>query len=317
MKKLNVIFMGTPDFAVGAFRAIAEQHNIIATYTQPPRPKGRGQQVQKTPIHLVAEEMGIPVYTPKGFRKHPEEVEKFAALNADIAVVAAYGLILPKAILDAPAMGCVNIHASLLPRWRGADPIRRAILAGDEETGVTIMQMDEGLDTGDMLLVQPVEIEKEITGGELHDKLAKVGAQLIREYLEYYNETDAVAQPSEGDTYAEKIDKCELKIDWSKTAEEIHNQVRAFAPTPNAYFEYEDDRIKILKGYDLNQQARKDDETLEAPGTIIGCDKEGLDVVCGDGWIYRITEIKRSGKCACKIGDFLCGCPIGKSEVLG
>ena len=239
MSRLRLAFMGTPDFAASSLRALIDAgHEVACVYSQPPRPAGRGHQVQRSPVHVLAEERGIPVRTPKSLRNAEAQAE-FAALDLDCAVVAAYGLILPQPILDAPRMGCLNIHASLLPRWRGAAPIQRAILAGDAETGVTIMQMDAGLDTGAMLLKGTVPITAETTAGSLHDALAELGAGLIVQALDGLAEGRLTAepQPSEGVTYAAKLSRDDGRLDWSQPADFIERQVRALNPWPGVWFD--------------------------------------------------------------------------------
>lgn len=240
--------MGTPDFAVPALRAlVAAGHEVVAAYTQPPRPGGRrGKELTPTPVHKAAEELGIAVRHPASLKGAGEQAE-FAALTADVAIVAAYGLILPQAVLDAPRLGCLNVHASLLPRWRGAAPIQRAILAGDEETGVTIMQMEAGLDTGPMLAAVKTPVDGKTTG-ELTAELAELGANLMGEVLADLPGHAAVVQPEDGVTYARKIDKAETRIDWHESADQIERQVRAFAPAPGAWFEFEGERCKVLSG---------------------------------------------------------------------
>jgi methionyl-tRNA formyltransferase len=282
--------MGTPDFSVPALRRLIDSgHDVVAVYSQPPRPKGRGQQVQPSPVHLAAEEAGIPVRTPKNF-KDQKDVAEFAALNADVAVVVAYGLILPKSILSAPRYGCLNIHASLLPRWRGAAPIHRAVLAGDEETGVTIMQMDEGLDTGAMILTRTLPITKATTSAMLHDGLSALGAEMISDVLDMLNTSGTLAatpQPEDGVTYASKLDKEEGKIDWRESAAAIDRRVRAFTPWPGTWTHVGDGtRLKVL-GTKLSEQRK-----IAAAGTILD---KGL-VACGDGSVLALTLVQPEGK---------------------
>ena len=243
---MRIIFMGSPEFAVPALNALVEAgHEVVAVYCQPPRPAGRGKADRKTAVHERAEQLGLEVRTPRTLRDADEQA-KFAALDADLAVVAAYGLILPKPILDAPKMGCVNIHASLLPRWRGAAPIQRAILAGDTVSGVTIMQMDVGLDTGPMLLTRKL-ISNRKNAGQVTEEMARVGANALIEWLSDPTGYRPQPQPEEGATYAPKIDKAEARIDWTRPATEIERQVRAFAPAPGAWFEANGERIKLLE----------------------------------------------------------------------
>lgn len=290
---MRIIFMGSPEFSVGALKALhAAGHEIVAVYSQPPRPKGRGQGIEKTAVHAAAEEMGFPVFTPASL-KPEEEVERFRSFNADVAVVAAYGLILRKNILEAPRLGCINNHASLLPRWRGAAPIQRAIEAGDAETGITTMQMDIGLDTGPMLLMETTAITADDTAQTLHDRLAEIGAKLIVKTLE--NIPAPQVQPEEGVTYAHKLTKEESHIDWSKPAVEIERKLRAMTPWPGLSFEYKGERFRVHKAALVNAQG----ET----GTII---QAPLVIACGDGAL-AITEIQRAGKNRQHIDEFCRG----------
>jgi len=298
---MRIVFMGSPDFAVPALNALVEAgHEIAAVYCQPPRPAGRGKADRKTAVHERAEALGLEVRTPRTLRDADEQA-KFAALGADIAVVAAYGLILPKPILDAPKAGCVNIHASLLPRWRGAAPIHRAILAGDKVTGVTIMRMDVGLDTGPMLLKRDVPIDRN-TAGQLTEELANLGASALLDWLD--RPTPPEAQPEDGATYAAKVDKAEARIDWSKPAVEIERQVRAFAPVPGAWFEVNGERIKILEA--------EVDGNSEKPGEVLDDD---LTIACGDHSI-RPLRVQRAGRGAMTPGELLRGFAIPKGTIL-
>ena len=293
--------MGSPGFAVPSLNALVEAgHEVIGAYCQPPRPAGRGKADRKTAVHERAEALGIPVRTPKTLRNE-EEQAKFTALDADVAIVAAYGLILPKPILEAPRGGCINVHASLLPRWRGAAPIQRAILAGDEVTGVTIMQMEEGLDTGPMLLSVPTTIDLK-NGGELTDELAKLGAVALARWLD--TPTAPKAQPEVGVTYAKKIDKAEARIDWAVGAEQIWRQIRAFNPSPGAWFETKGERIKILAGQ------------LEPPSGTPGrvLDDELL-VGCG-AYSLRPIRVQRAGKGIMSGKELLRGFPIPEGTQL-
>lgn len=297
---LRLIFMGTPDFAVPTLKALlAAGHDIAAVYTQPPRPAGRGHKLQPSPVHRVADASGIPVRTPRSLRKAEAQAE-FAALEADAAVVVAYGLILPLAILEAPRLGCFNVHASLLPRWRGAAPIQRAIMAGDRETGITVMQMDEGLDTGGMLLRQTVPVGPETTAGSLHDELAALGGPLVVETLAEVaaGRLAATPQPDTGVTYAEKIDKAEARIDWSRPAEELDCHIRGLSPFPGAWFEYEGARVKVLLSTPADGQGE--------PGTVLD---DALTVACGKGAI-RLLRLQRAGKAAMDVDAFQRGRPI-------
>ena len=303
---LRLAFMGTPDFAVPALAALIEAgHGIARVYSQPPRPAGRGQRERPSPVAAFAEARGIEVATPKSLRT-AEARSAFAALGLDAAVVAAYGLILPKAILDAPRLGCFNIHASLLPRWRGAAPIQRAILAGDAETGVTIMKMDEGLDTGAMLAAETVPIGPTTNTGALHDVLAALGARLIVAALGEVEAGRAVArpQPAEGVTYAAKIDKGEAQIDWSCPAVELERRVRAFAPVPGVWFARGEDRIRIL--------AATVEPGQGAPGTVLD---DRLLIACGAGALRPVTVQKAGGK-PMDLDAFLRGHALPKGAVL-
>lgn len=274
MKKLRIIFMGTPDFAVSALEAIHKSgHEIIAVYSQPPRPKGRGQQVTPSPVQAYAEKNNLKVFHPTSL-KFAEEQQKFSALDADIAVVAAYGLLLPKAILDAPKHGCINIHGSLLPRWRGASPIQQSILKGDEETGITLMQMDVGLDTGPMIAKRSMKIELHTTAQSLHDDLSVLGAGMIVQALDRLASEGKLESEKQDDsktTYAPLLKKEDGKINWQQSAEEIHRQIRALNPWPGAFASYNNKRIKILEA-DLT-------DGKGAPGEING---DGI-VTCGTG----------------------------------
>ena len=278
---MRVIFMGTPDFSVPALRAIAARHDVAAVYSQPPRAAGRGQKPRPSPVHRAAETLGIPVRTPERL-KSPEEQAAFAALGADVAVVVAYGLILPQPVLDAPRLGCLNIHASLLPRWRGAAPIHRAIMAGDAETGVAIMQMQAGLDTGPVLAEARTPIGPEDTTADLHDRLAEMGAALVGDVLDRLP-LPAAPQPSEGVTYAQKIDKAEARIDWALPAPQVDRQIRGLSPFPGAWCMLGGERIKLLRSR-LAAGAG-------APGTVL----QGFTIACGTGAV-EVLEAQREGK---------------------
>ncbi|MTJ81529.1 MAG: methionyl-tRNA formyltransferase [Telmatospirillum sp.] len=293
--------MGTPDFSVPIVRALAAAgHDIVAVYSQPPRPAGRGQQPRLSPVHAFADTNGIPVRTPRSLRDPASQAE-FRDLGADVAVVAAYGLILPRPILEAPRFGCINVHASLLPRWRGAAPIQRAIEAGDDKSGVTIMQMEEGLDTGPMLLRAEVPIGPDTDASVLHDALSAEGARLIVEALEKLPAGTLVEtpQPSEGVTYAAKLARDEGRLDWRRPARDLERAVRAFTPWPGAWFEYGGERFKVLVAERTAGQAA-------VPGTLV----DGhLTVACG-GDALRILRLQRPGKSAMDAGAFLRGCPM-------
>jgi methionyl-tRNA formyltransferase len=299
---MRIVFMGSPDFAVPSLDALVEAgHELICAYTQPPRPAGRGKEEQKTAVHKRAEELGIDVRCSRTLRDADEQA-RFAALDADIAVVAAYGLILPRAVLDAPKAGCINVHASLLPRWRGAAPIQRAILAGDEVTGVTLMTMEEGLDTGPMLLKRETPVGRK-DAGELTAELALLGAQALVEWLD--NPTPPVAQPDEGVTYASKIDKAEARIDWSKSANEIERQVRAFAPAPGAWFEVNGERVKVL-------EAEAGADASGRPGQVLD---DCLSIACGSGYV-RPLKVQRAGRGIMTPGELLRGFAIPRGTIL-
>jgi methionyl-tRNA formyltransferase len=302
---MRIIFMGTPEFAVPALVALADAgHQVIAAYTQPPRPGGRrGKELTPSPVQREAEARGIEVRYPVSL-KGAEEQAEFAALRADIAVVAAYGLILPQAVLDAPAHGCLNLHGSLLPRWRGAAPIQRAILAGDTETGVGIMRMERGLDTGPVLLEGRTPVGGK-TAGELTTELAQMGARLIVEVLADLPAYAEVPQPEDGVTYASKIDKAEARLDFTPNAEQVERQVRAFAPVPGAFFELEGERYKVLTAEIAAGKGK--------PGTTLD---DRLTIACGDGAIRPIV-VQRAGKPAMESDALLRGKPIAPGTVLG
>ncbi len=293
---MKVVFMGTPDFAVPALERLIKEHDVVCVYTREPKLSGRGNKLNKTPVHLVAEANGIEVRTPKTLRNIDEQ-QKFAALNADVAVVAAYGLILPLPVLEAYSFGCLNLHASLLPRWRGAAPIQRAVEAGDAKSGVTVMQVAEGLDTGDMLLKGEVEITSTTTGGELHDKLALVGADLISAVLSDIKSFTPQPQPQDGACYAAKIDKSECKLDFNQKAEVLCRKIRAFNPYPAMFFEYGGERFKVLEAHKAEKYA--------PAGTIIE-ENNSLLIACADGAL-NITQIQRQGKKLMSIGELLRG----------
>lgn len=303
---LRVAFMGTPDFSVPALSEIVGAgHDVVAVYSQPPRPAGRGMAPQKSPVHRFAEEAGLKVFTPKSLRR-AAAIAEFAALKTDVAVVVAYGLILPKAILDLPRLGCLNLHGSLLPRWRGAAPIQRAIMAGDKETGVMVMKMDEGLDTGPVALSSRILIGPDATAGEIHDHLSLTGAQLLIQALALLeNGTLAFTpQPEDGVTYAAKISKDETRIDWTKPGSEIHDRIRALSPYPGAWFEAllggKPERVKVLRSVLVPGKGE--------PGLIL----DGhLTVACGSQAV-RLTKVQRAGRRAVGGEEFLRGFPLAK-----
>jgi len=298
---MRIVFMGSPDFAVPSLDVLVEAgHDVVAAYSQPPRPAGRGKEERKTAVHERAEEFGIEVRTPKSLRNEDEQA-RFRELDADLTIVAAYGLILPKPILDAPKRGCINVHASLLPRWRGAAPIQRAILAGDEISGVTIMQMDEGLDTGPMLHRLTVDIHHK-NAGEVTEELAKLGAQALIDWLDH--PTPPEAQPIAGATYAPKIDKAEARIDWSAPAEEIERQVRAFDPLPGAWFEAKGERIKLLAARVLEGDG--------SPGEVLD---DRLTIAAASGSIHPI-KVQRAGRAQMSAEELLRGFDIPEGTIL-
>lgn len=278
---MKIIFMGTPEFSVPVLDALQEAHEILAVYCQPPRPAGRGKADRPSPVQARAKALGLPVRHPVSLRSK-EAIRDFAALGADVAVVVAYGLILPQAVLDTPRFGCLNIHASLLPRWRGAAPIHRAIMAGDRETGVCIMQMEAGLDTGPVLLREAVAIGAEETTADLHDRLSALGARLIVEALARLP-LPAVPQPAEGVTYAAKIDKAEARVDWTRPAAEVDRLIRGLSPFPGAWTTVGGERVKLLRSRMAEGKGR--------PGQVLG----GFIVACGEGAV-EITEAQREGK---------------------
>lgn len=291
---VKIIFMGTPTFAVPALLALVEAgHEVVAAYTQPPRPAGRGKQLMPSPVQREAERLGIEVRSPRTLRDLEAQAE-FAALEADLAVVAAYGLILPQPVLDAPRHGCINIHASLLPRWRGAAPVHRAILAGDPVTGVTIMRMEAGLDTGPMLATARTPVDDK-TSGELTAELAELGARLLIEVIAHLPGHSPTPQPDLGVTYAAKIDKAETRIDFTRAAEQIERQVRAFAPAPGAWFELDGERYRILAAKVVAREG--------ATGTTLD---DQLTIACGHGALQP-TLIQRAGRPAMSVKELLRG----------
>ena len=295
---MKIIFMGTPDFAVPSLDLlVANGHDVVAVYTQPPRPAGRGKALTPSPVQRRAEALGIDVMTPTSLRDTQAQ-SQFSALNADIAVVAAYGLILPQAVLDAPRLGCINVHASLLPRWRGAAPVQRAILAGDAQTGVTIMQMEAGLDTGPMLATISTSIDDK-SAGALTAELAELGAELLVQVLSEPEAYPPQTQPDVGVTYATKIDKAEARIDFLVSAPQVERQVRAFAPAPGAFFELGGERFRILAAKtEISGSAR--------PGEVID---DALGIQCNPG-VIRPTLIQRAGKAAMAPSELLRGLKI-------
>jgi len=291
---MRLVFMGTPDFSVPALDALVNAgHEIAAVYTRQPRPAGRGKNDRPSPVQARAEALGLPVRHPRSL-KGAEEQAAVADLDADAAVVVAYGLILPQAVLDAPRRGCLNIHASLLPRWRGAAPIHRAVMAGDAETGISIMQMEAGLDTGPVLLSQAIPIGPEDTAGDLHDSLSRMGARLIVRALSDLDDLRPVPQPDAGVTYAEKIDKAEARIDWSRPSAGVDRQIRGLSPFPGAWFDTGSERIKVLRSRVAHGSG--------PAGTVLS----DTTVACGAGAV-ELTELQRSGKRPMKAEEFLRG----------
>lgn len=291
---MKVVFMGTPEFAAKALLALIQSdHDVTAVYTQPPRPAHRGKALSPTPVHKLAQEHGLEVRTPLNFEDAGDIVD-FKALGAEIAVVAAYGLILPRSVLEATPRGAINIHASLLPRWRGAAPIHRAIMAGDRQSGICIMQMDAGLDTGDVLLTHALDIGPEETTGELHDRLADLGALAVLEALAEIDRLTPTPQPQEGVCYAHKIDKAEARINWAQPAAQVAAHIRGLAPFPGAWGLWQDQRIKFLGARAV--------EGSGTPGEIL----EGLTVACADGAV-EITRAQRAGKSTQDALDFCRG----------
>lgn len=295
---MRIVFMGTPDFSVPVLDAlVAAGHDVVAVYSQPPRPAGRGKKDRPSPVQSRAEALGLPVHHPVSLR-NAEAQAIFASHEADAAVVVAYGLILPQAILDAPKQGCLNIHASLLPRWRGAAPIHRAVMAGDDETGVCIMQMEAGLDTGPVLLREATPIEAGQTTGDLHDILSHMGARLVVEVLAKLADLQAVPQPDDGVTYAEKIDKTEARINWDRPAEDVARHICGLSPFPGAWCEVSGERVKLLRAVAVSGEG--------APGAVL----EGFTIACGDGAV-EIIQAQRPGKKPMSAADVLRGLDLG------
>jgi methionyl-tRNA formyltransferase len=307
---MRVVFMGTPEFSTALLTEIALRgHEVAAVYTQPPRPAGRGMAPRKSPVHELADSRSIPVFTPKSLRG-ADETAAFEALRADVAVVAAYGLILPRDVLEAPRHGCLNLHGSLLPRWRGAAPIQRAIMAGDAETGVGVMQMEEGLDTGPVAREARVSITPDMTAGELSDRLAPLGATLMADALDALARGELAFRPQseEGVTYAAKIEKAEARIDWRRPAREVHNLIRGLSPFPGAFFEADLghglERVKVLATR-LSDGAGRPGEALDDAGLI----------ACGDGAL-RLLRVQRAGKAPMSLDDLLRGRKLSRGMIL-
>ncbi|NIX76112.1 methionyl-tRNA formyltransferase [Microvirga terricola] len=307
---LRVVFMGTPDFAVPTLSEIVGQgHEVVAVYSRPPAAAGRGMELKPSPVHRMAERFGLPVLAPKTLRTE-EAAETFRQHEADVAVVVAYGMLLPKAILDAPTLGCLNLHASLLPRWRGAAPIQRAIMAGDKETGVAVMKMEEGLDTGPVAMVERVVIAPDMNAGELHDKLMGLGADLMVRALAALSRggLSFTPQPEDGVTYAQKLANDDARIDWAKSAQNVHDHVRGLSPFPAAFFTADfgkgPERVKVLRTTLA--------EGSGAPGQLL--DADGV-VACGNGAV-RLLQVQRAGKAPMSAGDFLRGVRLGAGASL-
>lgn len=308
---LRVVFMGTPDFAVPTLAEIVGQgHEVLAVYTRAPSRRGRGMAEQPSPVHAMAERFGFPVFTPAGFRD-AETIETFRSLEADVAIVVAYGMILPQDVLDAPELGCLNLHASILPRWRGAAPIQRAVMAGDAETGVAVMKMEAGLDTGPVGMLERVAIGADETSGELHDRLSRLGADLMARALAALSRgaLDFVPQAEEGLAYARKITNEEARIDWSLPARQVHDHVRGLSPFPGAFVEADFgkgvERLKVLRTSVVDGSG--------APGTVLD---DALTVACGEGAV-RLLQVQRAGKGAVSAADFLNGVRLGAGAFLG
>lgn len=305
---MRLIVMGTPEFAVPTLSEILGQgHEVVAVYTRAPRPAGRGMAEQKSPVHVLAESFGLPVLTPKTLRT-PEAAETFAGHGADAAVVVAYGMILPPAILNAVPDGCLNLHGSLLPRWRGAAPIQRAIMAGDRETGVMVMRMDEGLDTGPIAMAETIPIPPDMIAQELHDRMAQVGADLMVRALAALSRGSLSfrPQPADGVTYAAKIDKAEARIDWQRPAAELHNRIRGLSPFPGAWFTADlgrgPERVKVLRATLVDGQG--------APGMVLD---DALTIACGEGAL-KLDEVQRAGARPMAAQAFLMGARLGKGQ---
>ena len=302
---LRIVFAGTPEFAVPALRACAARGEVVAVYTQPDRPAGRGRQVQMSPVKQAALELGLPVQQPLNF-KSEEALDLLRSHAADLMVVVAYGLILPQAVLETPRLGCWNVHASLLPRWRGAAPIQRAIAAGDTVSGVCLMQMEKGLDTGPVLLQLKTPIGPKDTGGSLHDRLSQLGAEVLRDGLTLARAgmtLQAEAQPEAGVTYARKIDKAEAKLDWALSAKTLADQIRAFNPWPVAETELQGERVRVYQAQVVTEDSGK------PPGTLLAAGKAGIDIACGQGAL-RLLALQRDGGRVQSAAEYLNARPL-------
>ncbi len=307
---MRVVFMGTPDFSVSALNAIHQSHEIVMVVTQPDRARGRGKKVTPSPVKKRAMDLGLPVYQPNRLRD-PEAIQRVLEAEADVMVIVAYGQILPKEILDVPTFGCINIHASLLPKHRGAAPIHRAILSGDPTTGITIMKMDVGLDTGDMYRSESIAISEALTTGQLHDELSKMGACMITDVLDglLREEIDAIPQDESKATYAAKISKAEAEIDWAQSARAIHNQIRAFDPFPGAWTRADAIKLKVFAS------VCRSEDSEGKPGEILAVSKNGISVQTGVGSLL-IQEIQAPGKRRMTVEEFLRGNTLEKGVVL-
>ena len=302
---LRIVFAGTPEFAVPALRACATRGEVVAVYTQPDRPAGRGRQLQMSPVKQAALELGLPVQQPLNF-KSEEALDMLRSYEADLMVVVAYGLILPQAVLDMPRLGCWNVHASLLPRWRGAAPIQRAIAAGDTITGVCLMQMEKGLDTGPVLLQLKTSIGPKDNGGSLHDRLSQLGAEVLRDGLTLVRagmSLQAEAQPEAGVTHARKIEKSEAKLAWSLSAKALADQIRAFNPWPVAETELQGERVRVYQSQILAEDSGK------PPGTVLAAGKAGIDIACGQG-VLRLLALQRDGGRVQSASEYLNARPL-------
>ena len=310
----NIIYAGTPEFAVPALAALLRSdHDVIAVYTQPDRPAGRGRKLQQSPVKTCALQAGVPVLQPLNFNDS-EDIQRMTELGADLMVVAAYGLLLPPTVLSAPRLGCVNIHASLLPRWRGASPIQQAILAGDECSGISLMKMDRGLDTGDVMLSRGIAISPDWNSGQLHDALAPLGAELLLEALEDIDSALRQAQVQDNGTatYAPRLNKQQAEIDWSKPAEQLLREIRAFNPWPVSYSYLEDDSIRLWHALATDAFA------ADTPGRVVAHDRDGVYISCAES-VLQVTELQFSGRNRCSAAQALnardlSGCLLGKRE---